>query len=139
MATWQIRAVTVFAAETKPVTANVVEAFANAVGTPRDTVSPSAAPVTVIVRLWQLLAPIIGKSKEAVALRCFVITVPPAMVNAPAELNVDVAVPPKYAVPVFEKSVVEAFASEVRPVSVGEAESTMLPVPVTALTSVTPP
>ena len=95
MATWQIRAVTVFAAETKPVVANVVEAFASAVGTPSETVSPSAAPVTVMVKLWQLLAAIIGKSREAVALKCFVIAVPPAMESAPAELNVDVAVPPK--------------------------------------------
>lgn len=32
----------------------------------------------------------------------------PARLKAPAELNVEVAVPPKYDVPVAEKSVVEA-------------------------------
>lgn len=127
-----MRAVTVFTAETKPVTANVLEAFASAVGTPRDTVSPSAAPVTVIVRLWQLLAAMIGKSREAVALKCFVIAVPPAMVRAPAELNVEVAVPPKYAVPTLDNSVEDALPSEVKPVTESVPAAETFPVRVDA-------
>src|SRR3989344_5466074 len=45
-------------------------------------------------------------------------------VREPVEEKVDVAVPPKYAVPVLEKRVEDAKARVERPVKVGEAERT---------------
>ena len=76
------------AADTKPVRARVVEAFASAVGTPKETVSPSAAPVAVMVNDWQLFPAITGKSKEAAAEICLEIEVPP-----PITKLVELAVP----------------------------------------------
>ena len=149
------------AADTQPLHTSVEDADATAFGMPMYTESPSAAPVIVIVPVPHELAASVPKVIELVPERSFRIGVPPPIesvcaATAPVELIVVVAVPPKYAVPVFEKSVVEACPSDVRPVtpsvpesvcdapamvpvSVGEAESTMLPVPVTAFESVTPP
>ena len=52
--------------------------------------------------------------------------------SRPAEVNVLVAVAPKYAL-LAEKRVDDANARVVSPVSVGEADMTTLPVPVMAL------
>lgn len=73
--------VTVFAALTQPEkeTSATTEPF----GTPTDTVSPTTAPVTVIVRSAKLLAAIEGKSSVAVAERMFATMVPPPTRNVP--------------------------------------------------------
>ncbi|MEK7275052.1 MAG: hypothetical protein AAB110_07335 [Candidatus Desantisbacteria bacterium] len=65
-------------------------------------------------------------------------------VRTPVDEKLEVALPPKYAVPTFENRVEEAFPVSVRlakfavPVNVGLAERTPLPVPVEVVTPVPP-
>ena len=82
LVTSHARTVTVSAALTQPVIwTPAVEA--SAFGTPRLTGLPSATPATVMVRSWQVMpAPLRSKLSEAVALRCFVIVVPPEPIVA---------------------------------------------------------
>ena len=55
-----------------------------------------------------------------------------ASVRTPAELKLEVAVAPKAQLPRQESAVVEAFAKVARPVKVGAAEKTRVPLPVSS-------
>jgi hypothetical protein len=84
LTTVQNRTDTVSAADTQPkkVPLATIEAF----GTPKATVSPNAAPVTVIVRSSQPIAAKFAKSNVAVEDRCFRMAVPPPIINEPWKL-----------------------------------------------------
>src|SRR5436190_1023655 len=76
------RTVTLFAEATHAV--NVEIASVLACGTPRDSTSPTAAPVTGTLTSEAPWAGVDGKSMTAVALRTLRIAVPPPTVRVPA-------------------------------------------------------